>query len=677
MFSLFSTLIATGLFLCHGAYHTVVNPQSNYTECRNDNQGSRFVCCLRVTTGTQCPVFWSNQDNLICATARVQMINSRNACPTLNLQANFSFAQQTCTDLYPDAELCRSEMSLYSPGLMSLGCGTNTADHDVFTIRTSDQCIPDATDSPTSAPTTQVPTTAISEQVCVDQSVSYLPSKSSSNGNGNHTLVFAAQMQYFDSVEISSGICKSTDLPQQGVGEWTTTRVTDQCFEYKLEIPTNDLLEHCGFIKSTSTTGLTTFTAYFNITTSSTQYTLDGIFTEYSSSQLMVMFEYTTQFSVDTAGVQLYGDNNAAASVQTYSVEYYARTNTLSVQLLVTTQFPYQVSTPVLSDISGWTTLYTEFVSPPGGLGCSSIDTVCYQLIHLTSQPMNSCETDPALNITRPWTIGLNLVCRQGSVVACDNSNLKKISIGTKTAGSKVCTRSEGQSVQSSMVPTSADGTQTTKFTLGTITNYVIEVTAPLHLDALIVGSCTIARGYPGPAAILVYSHDPVESYYGYNETASVRVIHSLAVEGNPFKMKAVIQIKWLYGITTASNGKLAMPTTLNVLIRVTYKQANSGRRLVVLEHTNASARRLAVAEETNSLEATIMVGGEEESETTTPPQTIVIPQSETVYPATTTPTTKDIDIIPIVVPIMVVLVLLIVCPCVICRKQLRSQFVK
>ena len=141
MLSIFLTLFFS--MLCEGSHHLVVNHQANYSECRNDELGSRFVCCLHVGAGTPCPMFWSNETNSNCATAKVQLRDSKNFCPTSSLNATYSTAEATCTAL--GGLLCKSDMTLYSPGLMYLGCGTDNADSDSFTIRTMDECTPSVT----------------------------------------------------------------------------------------------------------------------------------------------------------------------------------------------------------------------------------------------------------------------------------------------------------------------------------------------------------------------------------------------------------------------------------------------------------------------------------------------------------------------------------------------------
>lgn len=415
-------------------------------------------------------------------------------------------------------------------------------------------------------------------------------------------LAFASSTAYtsttFGFVGASNATCNSTS-----VTFWTTTQPSVPSFtpctvRYEAMIPLNFALAQCGFAVDESAAGTTTYSARVMMTTTQSRTTVRGlVITQTMQTSVTVSLRFSTAITTTSGSLQVYGPRITFSRVvsQSFNPASYMAT----LQVFTSVQFPYQLTTPVLANVAGFTTTVTPTFAESGRPTtaiCNSSTSPCSQYWTVTIQRTTSCSPGPTNLNYAGWSLSFTVGCHSLFTGQCNTPDPGSDAVVFDTSSDNYCPNLLGTIATTATLSTFSDAGNTnanSQFVFGARTFFRALVTSQINIAALRVERISLVSGAAsGVSNLYVNSFTNAANFFDQNKvgtynnqpspftgtfiaTPSLMQITENQSTGNP--LTRAVTFNWVWSAATSSaNTDNAVATVVQVDLRVRYQNQST-----------------------------------------------------------------------------------------------------
>ena len=421
---------------------------------------------------------------------------------------------------------------------------------------------------------------------CVDNMVTFDETNSLIDSDDNMMLHFYFKTDDFDSIVVSAGQCSSDDP----IGTWQTSN-TNGCNHMQFTIAVNQAIEFCNFSKNMQSE---TISSIFTIMTIGyTAQLRHDFFSTTQTTQVQVQLNLETYI---TANSDLNGFGSVRVEYTLYDVAYDIDQNELTISLLTSVQWPYQLHMTHI-DVN-WNII--SFANVGVYTLCNAY-TSCTQQWQIVASASHYCIDEYSyLTLTENWLMLFDVDCNSQYNGACIGIDPNQQHISFSTYSDNVCKETIAYLGLHGYVNIYDDQHYTVEqysFVFGARVYILYTVVARAALEHFHLSMLSVTANN---VATIMYEdiypnnlHTTSPNFHGFdtNTITQLRVTNNMATN-NVNRM--TIQIEFILSNTTIhTNIDASMQMSIDVTGFVTYKEYQH-RRLLSLNIQENNMRHIS-----------------------------------------------------------------------------------
>lgn len=401
---------------------------------------------------------------------------------------------------------------------------------------------------------------------------------------------------------------------------WVTYVTSVNCSsEYTYTAAINDALASCNFgrMEGLKNSNTTTYRSTVLITTTQSRGSIRGLpMTSVRQTSVQVDIDFGTYMETSSGPLTVFGSRITFGRVVSQS--FNPATLQATLQILTSVQSPYQLRTPVLAAVSGFTTTVAPTVAESGQptIAVCNGTSPCTQYWTVTVARSNPCNPSPSTLTNAGWSLTFTVGCHSSFSGSCSTPAPDNDGVSFDTTSDNFCPVLVDTVASSATLNVFSDAALTvpqTIFVFGARSYFRAVVNSPIALAAMRVERVTLsgstpagvsvlysstfnnAAAYFGTAPVVTYGNHPA----GFTGTFAAFPSFMLVSENiaGATSLQRVANFSWIWsGATSSANTDASVSMIVRVDLRVRYANQStvSKDHLITMEAKlpNSASRR-------------------------------------------------------------------------------------